>query len=180
LPTRKAAIEVGRAHKQERRQLLVGSLQLPRPLPFPFIYPPNLYMLTSAVQRFVHGIPCPTRPILYGIRYCPQRRSSPTPPPEHRLARVSEIWRVRSRGSLEVVCTARGQWVAPWGGGRGVPGEGGGGGQVGGMTLSQSWRRHTAAATAWLVKPTLGASYGHATLPPRALVWSARPSCRRV
>lgn len=67
---------------------------------------------------------------------------------------------------------------------RGVVAEGylggGGGGQVGGMTLSQSWRRHTAAAAAWLVKPTLGASYGHATLPPRALVWSARPSCRRV
>ena len=67
---------------------------------------------------------------------------------------------------------------------RGVVGEGylggGGGGEGGGMTLSQSWRRHTAAATAWLVKPTLGASYGHATLPPRALVWSARPSCRRV
>lgn len=62
----------------------------------------------------------------------------------------------------------------------GYLGGGGGGGQVGGMTLSQSWRRHTAAATAWLVKPTLGASYGHATLPPRALVWSARPSCRRV
>ena len=62
----------------------------------------------------------------------------------------------------------------------GYLGGGGGGGQVGGMTLSQSWRRHTAAATAWLVKPTLGASYGHATLPPRAPVWSARPSCRRV
>lgn len=62
----------------------------------------------------------------------------------------------------------------------GYLGGGGGGGQVGGMTLSQSWRRHIAAATAWLVKPTLGASYGHATLPPRALVWSARPSCRRV
>lgn len=58
--------------------------------------------------------------------------------------------------------------------------EGGGGGQVGGMTLSPSWRRHTAAATARSVEPTPGASHGHATLPPRALLWTATPSCRRV
>ena len=56
----------------------------------------------------------------------------------------------------------------------------GGGGQVGGMTLSELWRRHTATATAVLVKPTPGTPYGHATLPPRASVYTVTPSCRRV
>ena len=39
-------------------------------MPFPFIYPPDMYMRPPAVQRFVSRIWSATRPILYGIRYC--------------------------------------------------------------------------------------------------------------
>ena len=115
--------------------MLVGSLQLPRPLLFPFIYPPNLCMLMFAAQRFVSGIVSPTRPILYGVRYCPPRHPSPTPPRRHRSAGVSEIWRVGSYGPMEVVHRVRGPQVSPVAVGR-RSSEGGGGGQVGGTTLS--------------------------------------------
>jgi hypothetical protein len=75
------------------------------------IDPPNLCMLTSAVQRFASGIRSPTRPILYGIRYCPQRYPSPTPPPEHRFTRDSTVLRVWSLGPWEMVCATWELWA---------------------------------------------------------------------
>ena len=44
------------------------------------IDPPNSRVRPSAVQRFVHKKRSRTRPILYGIRYCPLRHASTDPP----------------------------------------------------------------------------------------------------
>ncbi|KAL2031024.1 hypothetical protein VTO58DRAFT_108379 [Aureobasidium pullulans] len=86
----------GRGHVYSRPPCAApssGTTMSQMTCPTPALSAPRLHalcVLTSAVQRFVHGIPCPTRPILYKIRYCPQRQSfalegasvpETTPPP---------------------------------------------------------------------------------------------------
>ena len=104
------------------------------------IDPPNLCMLTSAVQRFASGIRSPTRPILYGIRYCPQRYPSPTPPPEHRFTRDSTVLRVWSLGPWEMVCATWELWAVGFcrcGGPKTERGGGGGGGRCVTLTCAR-------------------------------------------
>ena len=159
--------------------MLVGSLQLPRPLLFPFIYPPNLCMLMFAAQRFVSGIVSPTRPILYGVRYCPPRHPSPTPPRRHRSAGVSEIWRVGSYGPMEVVHRVRGPQVSPVAVGR-RSSEGGGGVRLGVRPCPRTWRRHTSTATTTSTEPRAQAASVHPTASPGLSVYRSTSPCRRV
>lgn len=170
MPTRKAAIGVQRAHRQERHQLLVGFASLPRPLPFPFIDPPNLCMLTSAVQRFMSGIVSPTRPILYGIRYCLPRYPSPTPPqgtaPRGSLKFSGRVHTGPRRLPIQQGVSRCSGWVVVV-----VPMEGGGGGgRVGRMTLSAFWRRQYSTTARSIGKPTPGGSHGTISTSPRASV----------
>ena len=93
--------------------MLVGSLLLSRPLPFPFIYPPNLRVRPSAMQRLAPQKVFRTRPVLYGICYCPLRHASPDPPPARRLARVIDYPRVVSPEAIETGHALTGGLVVP-------------------------------------------------------------------